>query len=341
MKILLINDNKPYLAGFLDYLKKNYPEINITEARSAKPIANRFYTKKQMLFQFIKNIVRFLTDTDILHGSKFDFVLANGILVTIPYLFLLRFVPFIKPRKNVIVTFFFLHSASENKWVQKLLKFIFNNEKVVLTVHSKNDKRYFEEIVGAKNCRVYYVPYCQDESPADDSCGKGQHYIFAGGHSNRDYECVLKAAEKVPYNFIITCSDLNDISTSLKNVRILRNLNFKSFNGYLKNSTIALIPLKYDIGSAGQAVALTAMSFKKAIIYSDAKSFSEYFIKNVSGLAYEIGNSNDLASKINYLLKNPDKKCILGEAAFNHYVKFFRKTNYYNFLTNLLLSGTT
>jgi glycosyltransferase involved in cell wall biosynthesis len=333
--VLIINDDKPYLLDFIGYIAENCPRIKISELPSVPSINKRFYSKKKMILQFCINLFYFMFNPGVYNGRKFDSVLLNGILIVIPYLFLTKFVSFAKPKKHIIVAFFFLHNMGEKRFIQRMLKFLLDDKKVILTIHAKSELNYFLKVVGLTKAKIEYFPYCQDVPAVDDTCGKGKKYIFTGGNSNRDYECLLKAAKNVNHDFIVACSELNDIPHELPNVKILRNLSVDAFHGYLKNSTLVVIPLKHDTGSSGQAVILAAMSFNKAVICTDIESLSEYITPDVTGITYNKGNAVELAEKINLLLTDQQKRNKMEEEAYKEYDQSFRKINSYKFFVSL------
>ena len=168
------------------------------------------------------------------------------------------------------------------------------------------------------------------------SCGEGENYIFAGGYTNRDYNCLINAAKKINYEFLIICSRLNKITEKLPNLKILKDVNTEEFFCYLNNSKIVVIPLEEDTGSSGQMVALAAMFLKKAIIYTNVSCLSQYFEDGISGICYEKGNSEDLALKISYLLQN-DALCYkLGTSASKKFHESFHISRYYEFFSGII-----
>ena len=338
MKVLTISQQRGHSKDFINYLEKQYSDIKITELTAPRFIKKRFFSKKSMVSQLFLNFFYFIFNLTVLNGRKFDFILLNSMVVAISYLAWAKLLPFIKPKNNIIVTEFFLHKLGTKHLIQLILKLLLNDRKIILTVYTKYDKQYFMETAGITKVKVIVFPYCQDDAVANDKCGEVKKYIFAGGYTKRDYRCLLDVAKNISYGFTIACSDLNKIPFKLENVQILRNLDIKAFNGYLKNSTIVIIPLEDDVGSAGHSVALSAMSLKKAIIYTNIDSLSDYFIQDVTGIPYKMRDTNDLTNKIKYLLANPSKRKELGNAAFKRYREHYNSTCYYEFLANLFLN---
>ena len=340
MNILLINPVERYLIGFINYIKKNYTNMKIDRFVGVRFLKKRVYSKESIIVQIFLNLIYFFYSFIICRKKKFDYILLNGGLVAYPYLLLMKVFPFIKPKRDIIIMFFFLHKLADKRLIQQILKYLLDQERVILTVQSKYEKYFYLEVVKIRSAKIFYYPYCQDYIPTNEKYGKKRDYIFAGGHTNRDYACLFEAAKNIQYDFIVICSELNKIPIPSKRIEVLRNLKFEAFNGYLKNSKIVIIPLKDEVGSSGQMVALSAMSLKKPIIYADVGCISDYFIPNVSGIPYHRGNVADLTNKIEYLLSNPRKRTKLGNMAFKKFCKSFYITNYYKFYVELFLKNS-
>lgn len=286
-----------------------------------------------MLFNFFYFAYRFVTRK----RQKYDVILLAGNEVVIPFLFLVKIFPFINAEKNIIVMSFFLHGLGEKRVVQKLLRFLLKGEKILLATQSNQEVEYYSKLMD--EARVICSPFCQHEVPFSDDYGKGEEYIFAGGYTNRDYDCLFQTARIINHNFTFICSRLNQININKKpdNVKLLIETSPREFNGYLKNAKIVIIPLKEKTGSSGQMVALAAMFFKKPIIYTNIDSVSQYFEDGVSGVGYEINNSEDLADKINRPLSDERLCEKLGANAYKSYRENYHISKYSEFLAELIL----
>jgi glycosyltransferase involved in cell wall biosynthesis len=293
--------------------------------------------KKQLVMVIFFNIFYFAYRFVVRERQKYDVILLANHVVAIPYLFIVKIFPFLNARKNIIVISFFLHGLGGNKIVQKILRFLFSNKRILLIVQSGYEEGYYSQLMD--KARVIYFPFCQHEVPVSEDCGKGEEYIFAGGYTNRDYECLFGAARSVNHNFIIICAgsdQIDEINQKPDNVRILRETSARDFNGYLKNSKIVIIPLKEKTGSSGQMVALAAMLFKKPVIYTNIDSVSQYFEDGVSGTSYEINNAEDMADKIRRLLADSQLSETLGANAYKTYCEKYHISNYCKFLADLI-----
>ena len=294
-----------------------------------------FYDKKKIALCFFLNfllIPRFL----IRHWKEVDCVLLPGMLAAVPFLLWARLLPLGGSAKRIVLIRFFLHSLGENWGVKLILRYILANKNLTINVQSQQDEIYCRELTNWAS--IKYFPYCQDDVEFSEEFGKEQTYVFAGGYTNRDYVCMLKAAEKIPHDFIIICSRLNQMAFKIPaNVRILKDIPRHEFNGYMKNARVIVIPLRKETGASGQMVALSAMSLKRPVIYSDVSSIAQYFTNGKTGIAYEPGNKKDLERKIAMLLNDADKTREIAENGYKAYRARYHNSKYYEFIQRLML----
>jgi len=210
-----------------------------------------------------------------------------------------------------------------------------NTPQVTLLVQDPNEIQYYQEL--AEKMEVKYFPYCQDEIEILRHEGEREDYIFAGGYTNRDYDCLIEAAAGIDAGFVLIGSRYNRIETSLPNVRVLTDVEADVFYSYLKNARIVVLPLKEETGSSGQMVALAAMSLGKPVVYADVTSVAQYFEEGISGISYKIRNARDLADKLSELLSEPRLCSELGRRALERYRGRFKLSQYYAFLIGLIL----
>jgi hypothetical protein len=236
MNILILIPYKDYYSGFSNNLEKllNKPEDGkrntvttvIPPRCPYNPKTMKFLNKREIAIIMLFNYFCFFYHFVVRRG-KYDVIILANQVVAIPYLFLVKIFPFLNARKNIIVMSFFLHGLGRKKFVQKILRFLFSNKRILLIVQSGYEAGYYSQLMN--KARVIQFPFCQHEVSVSEDCGKGEEYVFAGGYTNRDYECLFEAARKVNHNFVIICSKLNLINPDLKpcNVRILSDTSHK------------------------------------------------------------------------------------------------------------------
>ena len=346
--VLILIPYEGYFSRFSsrleDYINemKNVPIATVTTVippyYSCYSKTKKLLNKRQVVMVIFFNFFYFFYRFALRRRCKRDIILLADNVVTIPLLFLVKILPFISARKKIIAMSFFLHGIGGKKFIQKILRFLLNDKKLLLIVQSKYEEEYYSQLMDRD--RIIYFPFCQHEVSISEDCGKGEEYIFAGGYTNRDYECMFEAARNINHNFTIICSRLNQITGLNRkpdNIRLLRDTKPADFHGYLKNSKIVVIPLKEKAGSSGQMVSLAAMLFKKPVIYTNIDSVSQYFEDGVSGISYEINNAEDLVSKMSYLLAKPELRDKLGTNAYKAYYEKYHIINYCGFLADLIL----
>lgn len=118
----------------------------------------------------------------------------------------------------------------------------------------------------------------------------------------------------------------------LSNVRFLGYLGREELQSVIQNSLFSVIPsLVYE--TFGMTV-LESFVFSKPVIVSDLGALSELVEEEKTGLKFKPGNFNQLAQKINFLLKNPRARKEMGERA-REKVEEFNKEKYYKELMSL------
>jgi len=266
-------------------------------------------------FFFLANIFKIFKKSDLFICTGFH---------TIPFLFI--HVLSRNPGKILIINFY-LHELGKKKFLRRFLSLIFGR-KVHLILQSKLEQGQYKATFPKTS--TYFVPYCQDEIEESDPKYRieDEGFIFAGGYSNRDFETLIKAAERLSYQFKLACSRLNRLPQDLPaNVRIYRDIPAHEFFKLMAKSRIVVINLKEQLGSSGQMVTLSALSFKKPIIYSLNEAISHYFLDGITGISYKMGDVEDLINKIKYLMTDDEERTQIGVRGYAFYKDHYRRMN--------------
>lgn len=229
------------------------------------------------------------------------------------------FGPMLGPNFHLYLYNFYLHSLGGNAAVRTILRFLLASPRVTVIAQSPGEVDYYAAL--ARNV-PQFVPYCEQDYalPTVLNLVPNARYLFAGGYSNRDYEVVLDCAREFPdQEFVIVPSFLNKelVDEGMPpNITVFRDLNPLEFYGLLEKSAGVIIPLKEDVGSSGQMVAISAMRFGKPVIYADIPAINYYFEENKSGIPYRIGDSGSLIAAVRKLRTLPSTDiAALGERA--------------------------
>jgi len=267
-----------------------------------------------MIFNFFFLIVH-LSRVD----GRSDFYICTG-YHTIPFLMIHRFLKF---KGKILILNFYLHAAGENQLLRKMLTLIFRDD-----IHIILQSRYeFEQYRKSYPLiHPYFIPYGQDEiqKTYQGLLSEDRGYIFSGGYTNRDYETLMKAAEVLPYRFVVVCSRLNRLPERIpQNVTVHREVSDEEFHSLMAKSRLIVLNLKDQVGSSGQMVALAGLSFRKPIIYAQNEAISHYFQDGKSGLSYLMRDLDDLKNKIEYLMKNDKIRGEIAEKGYQLYKNNF------------------
>lgn len=334
MNITVVDPRRGCSKGIIRRINDLHPEIKVDVVSTPSVFNQRMKGKLLLSIQMVINLFYILFRPK-LSIKKLDAVLLNGLLVALPFLFVNSFrLPTQKPRRIVVVSFF-LHGFGASLLIRKFLTYLFSDTRVSLVAQTKSEVAYFSQLMDA--AQIAYVPYCLGRVDFNVHAGAGSEYIFAGGFTNRDYETLIHVAKRVPCNFILAVSRLNKLPQIPDNIQVLKDISNRDFNGFVKNSLFVIIPLKEDVGSSGQMVALTAMSFAKAVIYTDIGCISEYFSAGETGLPYRLNDGENLYDATMFMINNPDVRDALGHNAREMLKRKFTWARYSNDIVALLV----
>ncbi len=353
MQLLIIVPKKHYGEDFCRYLTGEDRGTDIRWNKVWPPNllrGNRLESKNQLVIVLVWNFLYLGMWLLLRFRKKWDAVMLSTIHTAIPVLFVLRLAPFLRPRRSVVVKYFYLHALERNATIRAVLRFILNNPKVVLVAQSPYEVKYYSGLT--EPARVVYFPFCERPIQVGDvpevsdgkvrpivvsgSAGRGKEYVFAGGYTNRDYDCLMRAAREVDYQFLVICSGMNRLTETAPNVEILRDVSQDDFYSYMSNAQVVVIPLKEECGSSGQMSALTGMCLQRPVVYARLDCISQYFQDGVTGLGYAMGNAVELAAKIRILLSDPRLRQEMGERAYVQYNEKYHLQRYYEFLQTLV-----
>ena len=134
----------------------------------------------------------------------------------------------------------------------------------------------------------------------------------------RKYKIVCEIAgdgkEKENLNAMIIKNELNE---SCKLIGFIKDVNsfYKSLDIYVQPSYIE---------SFGISI-VEAMSMGVPVITTDCGGVKDFIIDNVTGIRCEVGNVEELAKSIMFLIDNPNKRKEIGNIGREHVLKNFRK----------------
>jgi glycosyltransferase involved in cell wall biosynthesis len=281
-----------------------------------------FATKPQLALAELRNLARLLR-TRAFYRGRWLFVCMAGHYSCLAFALVLRS---LGRRPNVFLFNFYLHELGTSRVVRFILRLLLGRH-VRILCQAEGELSYYKSI--QPDVAADYAPYCQGPLMEPEWIGSGS-YVFAGGYTNRDYDLLIRCAERFPdQEFVIACSNMNQIEIPTpSNVRVTSERDWASFHTLLGHSKIVVVPLRERVGSSGQMVTLAAMEAGKPTIVADSDALSQYIRHEVTGFVYRLGDETSFGDRIRWCLNHPQSLVAVGEAARASYLRQFVRSRF-------------
>lgn len=145
---------------------------------------------------------------------------------------------------------------------------------------SKEECSYYADTFGVDVDKFVYVPLGKGAPEMRDTGDDG--YIFSTGRSNRDYDFLVSALKGTNYRCVIACDSYK--AKCPANVSVLTSCHDDDMLRQMAHCHCVAIPLKDLRISAGQLVALQAMSMGKPVVCTSSDGIKDYVENGVTGL---------------------------------------------------------
>lgn len=186
-----------------------------------------------------------------------------------------------------------------------------------LVVGSEAIGQYYEKLFGFPKSKTGLMPEFVGKDQFEEVRAEElEDYIFAGGAANRDWTTFFKAMRmvKAPAIAVSWKHSFNGLIAP-ENVCLRYDLPVEMFHEIQRKSRLVVIPLRDPLMISGMEVLDKSMALGKAVIVTRTSVTSKYVEEGVTGLFAEPGDPVHLASRIKYLLENPEVAQRLGTQA--------------------------
>jgi glycosyltransferase involved in cell wall biosynthesis len=197
-----------------------------------------------------------------------------------------------------------VYSCSEADALRSQLNLAYSK---VVTVHNYVDLAFF------------------NPANVQTSIEEGHTFMMSQGVAKRDYPTLIEAMRQLPHIecHISAVSAWDKFGGSYKGMQIPKNVFLKNYDHpflireALLKCRFLVIPLQPEVGMwcSGSTSVLQAQAMGKPVIVTYLPGIAEYILDNETGFVVEGRNSTQLAEKIDYLWKNPDKAEEMGKKA--------------------------
>ena len=279
-------------------------------------IGPHFASKREIVVNEARNLIRLLR-TRAMYRGKWLFVAAAGHYSFLAFAIVLRV---LRRNPRVYLFNFYLHGLGGSWIVKRILRLLLGPHVRVLC-QAEDEVEYLRGV--RADLTLDYVPFCQGPMMKPEWIGS-REYVFAGGFTNRDYDLLIRCAERMPgHEFVIACSGRNRFERPLPaNTRVLRDQDWSAFHSLLGHSKVVVVPLRERVGSSGQMVALAAMEAGKPTIVSDAGGLPQYVEDGVDGFVYVLGDEDSLLGRLEWCMDAARSRSV-GQAARASYLSRF------------------
>jgi glycosyltransferase involved in cell wall biosynthesis len=333
--VLFVVYEKSWLGNdtIFSKLGKCFP-IRALPVRKRSPTNKVHVPGKALLtLEELRNLLRLVWARDLYMGS-WILVASAGHYST---LFFGRLLKLLRRDQKIYLYNFYLHALGERRFVRSILRFLLNQD-VRIMAQSLDELEYFREL--SKAIDIRYTPYCQDPLDVDAGAELGT-YVFAGGHTNRDFNSLLRCAERSPdLEFVIVASSRSKITEPTPpNATLFFDLEQADFYRLMAHSRLVVVPLFENVGSSGQMVTLAAMQFGKTLVVPDFAVVQQYVEADITGFVYEHGDEHSLCEIIRAAWGDEDRLRAVGLAAQRRYQEHFRRRRFDEAVVNHILDG--
>jgi glycosyltransferase involved in cell wall biosynthesis len=334
-RILFVVYEKSWLGNdtIFSKLDKYFPTRAIAVRRRSPTTKVHVPGKALLTLEELRNLLRLVGARD-LYAGDWVLVASAGHYST---LFFGRLLKLLHRDQKIYLYNFYLHALGKRRLVRLILRFLLNQD-VRIMAQSLDELEYFRELGDSIDVRC--TPYCQGPLDIDVNPELGA-YIFAGGHTNRDFDSLLRCAERLPdLEFVIVASSRSKITEPTPpNASLFFALEQTDFYRMLAHSRLVVVPLLENVGSSGQMVTLAAMQFGKALLVPDFAIVQQYVEAEITGFVYRHGDEESLCEAIRAAYGDEDRLLAIGLAAQRRYEERFRRRRFDEAVVNHILDG--
>ncbi len=308
-----------FLYGFKNYYKKNYNKIELISLDSRKK-SDTFIAKFEEYFTRFKNrFSNFKFFYYIIKGQK-KYFLNQDLIISFTDSGSLSLGVFGRKntKKPILIGGFHALADILNE-VNPILRFIYKI-KINKSLQQLDHLFFFGEQDRKESIRIFDI---EEKKTSVFKFGVDTNFWFpskkskidkkilsVGSDPKRDYSTLLNAPQTYPTE-IITNLKIN-IPKDSKHIKVLKGSYFKKalsnidLRKLYQDASIIVIPIRDVFQPSGYSVTLQAMSCGKPVILPKFKGLWDrsIFINKKNCIFYKPENSNDLGSKINFLMEN-------------------------------------
>jgi len=221
-------------------------------------------------------------------------------------------------RSKQVLTEVFLDEArpSSLSWRVKTALFrLVARRSLGVLANSSAEVGFLARRFGIPEAKLRFVPmHTTLANPARAPENEG--YVLSIGRSGRDWETLLRAADRIAAPLRIVAGAADRLPEPLPpRAQVLRDVPLEQGRNWMKRAAVVVVPLLPAERSTGQVVLFEAMAMGKPVVATRAAGTIDYVRNGENGLLVEPGDAAALATAINRLLRDAELARRLSETA--------------------------
>lgn len=242
-----------------------------------------------------------LAYTAIKHSEKNDVIICWNFTTSLTCGYLCRI---LRENRIILALNIIAHPVGKLKEIVRKIFFmpIVSMKRYFLTVNSSMYINNYAKRFNIANNK-FFVLSDAIHSPEKITVNVDEGYVFTGGEAQRDWETLFNACNKLPEIKFVCIARKKNFDHTLnvpRNVKLLFDTDQVTFNEFIRKSKMVVLPLKSKL-PCGLIILLQAAMMRKPIVATQTPSVENYITSGRNGYLVELGNSEDLAEKINNL----------------------------------------
>ncbi len=295
---------------FFKYFK-NTPDVDIIDTRSCDVIEKFEQNKiKFYIIQALKAIPKL---------NKYDYVISHGMQSGVVVSLWRRF--FRGKSKHIVFDIGSFNSAAESGFALKLMQYASPSIDGII-YHTSSQKEYYRNFYPWILKKSKFIRFGTDldffvaNKSAEPDESVHNNYMICVGYAKRDWNTLIEAYKKT--NASVKLKLVGHVDSkyeSIDGVEQIPRLPIKDLLEHIKAARFCILPLESFNYSFGQMTLMQQMALEKCVLAAKVPSLVDYIVDGETAVLYQSGNSDELALKMEALLKEPSLCAKIGKNA--------------------------
>lgn len=306
-------EGEPY--WFFRYFK-NHPEVDVVDI-SSFPWLEKF--EKNTLRFYIWQTLKVLPRLD-----QYDLILSHGMQSGVVLSLFRRF--FKTKAKHIVFDIGSFNSAAETGLALKLMQFA-SKSIDGLIYHTSSQKEYYQRFFPWLVPKSQFIRFGTDLDffdPANlEKSYDRDQYMICVGYAKRDWDTLVKAYRELDTDVKLRLvGHVDERFAGIAGVEQIPVVPIKELINQIYNARFCVLPLKSFNYSYAQMTLMQQMALGKCVIAARVPSLVDYIEDGKTAVMFKPGDAQDLAQKMDALLKDNTLRETIARNGRNYLQQF-------------------